>query len=72
MGQQGVLCSHLNMNTAACLQVVGDPSYFPEKVRRTSRVVRAMCILNHPLPNTNNASSAQIILPQRQVSVLHG
>ena len=71
MGQQGVLCSQLSLNTAACLQVVGDPSYFPEKVRRTSRVVRAMCILNHPLPNTNNASSAQIILPQRQVSLLH-
>ena len=49
-------------------QVVGDPSYFPDRVRRTSQVVRAMCLLSHPIPNTNNAPSAQIILPQKQVS----
>ena len=52
-------------------QVVGDPSYFPDKVRRTSKVVRAMCLLSHPIPNTNNAPSAQIILPQRQVGQSH-
>jgi hypothetical protein len=121
--------------TAKAKLVVGDPSYFPDKVQRTSRVralkplcacraarehassaqcqalasvhplseqhlsvpricvpmqlsslnswpcvgmkvcgalpcmqvVRAACILSHPIPNTNNASSAQIILPQKQV-----
>lgn len=52
------------------VQVVGDPSYFPDKVRRTSQVVRAMCLLSHPIPSTNNAPSAQIILPQKQVSLL--
>jgi len=52
-------------------QVVGDPSYFPDKVRRTSKVVRAMCLLSHPIPSTNNAPSAQIILPQRQVGQRH-
>ena len=31
------------------------------------QVVRAACILSHPVPNTNNAPSAQIILPQKQV-----
>ena len=31
------------------------------------QVVRAACILSHPIPNTNNAPSAQIILPQKQV-----
>jgi hypothetical protein len=30
-------------------------------------VVRAICILSHPVPNTNNAHSAQIILPQKQI-----
>ena len=30
------------------------------------QVVRAACILSHPIPNTNNAPSAQIILPQKQ------
>ncbi|KAL0040014.1 hypothetical protein WJX79_002376 [Trebouxia sp. C0005] len=54
--------------TAKAKLVVGDPSYFPDKVRRTSKVVRAMCLLSHPIPNTNNAPSAQIILPQRQVN----
>ncbi len=33
------------------------------------QVVRAACILSHPIPNTNNSASAQIILPQKQVSV---
>ena len=50
-------------------QVVGDPSYFPDRVRRTSQVVRAMCLLSHPIPSTNNAPSAQIIIPQKQVGL---
>ncbi len=45
---------------------VGDPSYFPGKVRKTSAVVRAVCMLSHPIPGTNNAASVQIILPQKQ------
>lgn len=49
--------------------VVGDPSYFPDKVVRTSNVVRAICILSHPIPNTDNSHSVQIILPQKQVRV---
>lgn len=48
--------------------VIGDPTYFKDKVRKTGqRVIRAMCILNHPVPNTNDADSAQIIIPQGQV-----
>ena len=47
--------------------VVGDPSYFPQRVQRGGRVVRAICILSHPIPNTDNSHSVQIILPQRQV-----
>jgi len=47
--------------------VVGDPSYFPDKVRKTGQVVRAICILSHPIPDTNNAESCQIIIPQKQV-----
>jgi Rab GDP dissociation inhibitor len=53
--------------TARCKFVVGDASYFPGKTRVTSKVVRALCILSHPLPNTDNAHSAQIILPQKQI-----
>jgi Rab GDP dissociation inhibitor len=31
------------------------------------KVVRSICFLNHPIPNTNNAESAQIIIPGPQV-----
>jgi Rab GDP dissociation inhibitor len=53
--------------TAKCKFVVGDASYFPGKTRVASRVVRAICIMSHPIPNTNNAHSVQIILPQKQI-----
>ena len=53
--------------TASAKFVVGDPSYFPDKVRRMGQVVRAICILNHPIPGTDNSHSSQIIIPQKQV-----
>ncbi|KAI8476475.1 MAG: GDP dissociation inhibitor [Monoraphidium minutum] len=53
--------------TARCKFVVGDPSYFPSKVRVAARVVRAVCVMSHPIPGTNNAHSIQIILPQKQI-----
>eukprot|EP01095_Lingulamoeba_sp_RSL-Kostka_P009955 TRINITY_DN3491_c0_g1_i1.p1 TRINITY_DN3491_c0_g1~~TRINITY_DN3491_c0_g1_i1.p1 ORF type:complete len:441 (+),score=176.11 TRINITY_DN3491_c0_g1_i1:171-1493(+) len=46
--------------------VVGDPSYFPEKCESTGKVVRVVCILSHPIPNTNNSPSTQIIIPYSQ------
>jgi Rab GDP dissociation inhibitor len=53
--------------TVKCKFVVGDPSYFPNKVKKNGRVARIICILNHPIPNTNNENSMQIILPQREL-----
>jgi Rab GDP dissociation inhibitor len=47
--------------------VVGDPSYFPSKAIPTHRIVRAIAFLSHPIPDTNNAHSVQIILPQKQI-----
>lgn len=47
--------------------VIGDPSYFPDKVKNTGRVVRVVCILDHPVPNTKDSESTQIIIPQKQV-----
>ncbi|GAO47288.1 hypothetical protein G7K_1498-t1 [Saitoella complicata NRRL Y-17804] len=47
--------------------IIGDPSYFPNKVRKTGRVVRAICVLQHPIPNTDNADSVQIVIPQNQI-----
>jgi Rab GDP dissociation inhibitor len=46
--------------------VIGDPTYFPDRVKKVGRVVRAICIMDHPIPNTNNAVSCQIILPGNQ------
>lgn len=32
------------------------------------KVVRAICILNHPVSNVKDAQSVQIIIPQKQVN----
>ena len=55
--------------------VVGDPSYFRQVggkslVRETVKVVRAICILKHPIPNTDNSDSVQLIIPQN-LSLIH-
>ncbi|KAJ2158469.1 Rab GDP dissociation inhibitor alpha [Coemansia sp. RSA 552] len=55
---------------AKAKQVIGDPSYFRDSVRKADRVIRAICILKEPIPKTN-ADSAQIILPQRQTGRKH-
>jgi len=47
--------------------VIGDPSYFPDKVEQVGEIVRIIGILDHPIPNTNNSESCQIIIPQGQV-----
>lgn len=33
----------------------------------TPQVVRCICIMSHPIPNTNDSLSCQVILPQAQV-----
>jgi len=48
--------------------VIGDPSYFMDKVKKVGRVVRCICILKHPIPNTKDAASCQLIIPQNQVN----
>lgn len=51
---------------AKCKFVVGDPSYFPDKVKKVGQVACCICVLSHPIPNTNDAESAQIIIPQKE------
>lgn len=49
--------------------IIGDPSYFgPSKTRVTGQVVRSICILDHPVANTDSAESVQIIVPAVQVN----
>ncbi|XP_031392900.1 guanosine nucleotide diphosphate dissociation inhibitor 2-like [Punica granatum] len=59
---------HLKGKLAKCKKVVCDPSYLPNKVRKIGKVARAICIMSHPIPNTNDSHSAQVILPQMQLS----
>lgn len=47
--------------------VIADPTYFPEKVKKVGKVARCICILKHPIRDTSNSSSCQLIIPQNQV-----
>jgi Rab GDP dissociation inhibitor len=55
-----------------CDTIVGDPSYFKqsetEKVVKTGKIIRCTCVMDHPIPDTNNAKACQIIIPQKQIS----
>ncbi|KAH7437731.1 hypothetical protein KP509_05G086400 [Ceratopteris richardii] len=53
--------------TARAKKVVCDPSYLLNKVRKVGKVARAICIMSHPIPNTADSPSVQIILPQKQL-----
>jgi len=51
-------------------RLIADPSYFMDtlktekpKIKAVGRVARWLCIMNHPVPNTNDSNSCQIILP---------
>ncbi|KAF4126761.1 Rab GDP dissociation inhibitor [Geosmithia morbida] len=47
--------------------IIADPSYFPGHAKVTGHVLRAICILKHPLAGTSDSDSAQLIIPQSQV-----
>ena len=53
-------------------KIIGDPSYFPNKVQVVGHLLKAICILTHPVPNTDNSDSAQLIIPQSQVGRKNG
>jgi Rab GDP dissociation inhibitor len=60
-----------------CSMVVCDPTYaikwgLGDRVKLVERVIRCICILDHPIPNTGNVDSAQIIIPQKQVNRKNG
>jgi Rab GDP dissociation inhibitor len=67
--------------TVKAKQVIGDPSYFGAgkdaeggklRVVEDGKVVRAICILKHPIPGTEDSDSVQIIIPQNQVNRRNG
>jgi Rab GDP dissociation inhibitor len=74
----GVRCGE---ETVKAKQVVGDPSYFGAggsteggkmRVVEEGKVVRAICILKHPIPGSEDSDSCQIIIPQNQVGRRNG
>ena len=67
--------------TVKAKQVIGDPSYFGAgseeesgtlRVIEVGKVVRAICLLKHPIPGTDNSDSVQLIIPQNQVGRRNG
>jgi Rab GDP dissociation inhibitor len=67
-GSQGV---------AECSMVICDPSYaikcgLKDRVRFVEKVVRCICILDHPLPGTEKIPSVQLIVPQKQLKRKNG
>eukprot|EP00708_Paratrimastix_pyriformis_P002859 GAFH01001617.1.p2 GENE.GAFH01001617.1~~GAFH01001617.1.p2 ORF type:complete len:500 (-),score=184.12 GAFH01001617.1:21-1409(-) len=51
---------------ARCKFILADPSYFPSRVHQVGNCVRCICVLNHSIPNTKDADSAMVIIPQNQ------
>lgn len=59
---------HALLQIARCKQLICDPSYVKDRVEKVGQVIRVICILSHPIKNTNDANSCQIIIPQNQVN----
>lgn len=68
---QGKVCGVTNQHgkVVKTKMVICDPSYVQgtDLIQLKGRIIRCICILSHPIPNTNNANSAQIILPAHQI-----
>jgi Rab GDP dissociation inhibitor len=57
--------------TTKTKMILGDPSYFPGKVQVVGHLLKAICILNHPIDRTDNSDSLQLIIPQSQIGRKH-
>lgn len=53
-------------------KIIADPSYFPGKVKVSGYLLKAICILKHPIDKTDGSDSLQLIIPQSQVGRKHG
>ena len=47
--------------------IICDPTYVKDlkKTKEVCKVIRAICIMDHLIPNTNDAASCQVIIPQK-------
>lgn len=62
----------LCVQIARCKQLICDPSYIMDQAKVVGKVIRVICILSHPIKNTSDSNSCQIIIPQNQVNRKHG
>lgn len=58
--------------TTKTKKILADPSYFPSKAKVTGYLLKAICILKHPIDKTDGSDSLQLIIPQSQVGRKHG
>lgn len=58
--------------TTKTKKILGDPSYFRGKVQVVGHLLKAICILTHPIEKTDNSDSLQLIIPQSQVGRRNG
>jgi Rab GDP dissociation inhibitor len=63
----GIQCGS---DSAKAPLVICDPSYVlnMERVKKVGQIIRCICLLKHPIANTNDSASCQIIIPQKQVN----
>ena len=53
-------------NNATAPLIICDPSYCGnDKLKPTGKSIRATCFLDHPIPDTHDAPSVQIIIPAK-------
>lgn len=57
---------------AKCKMLICHPSYMTKtgnesKVKPIAKVIRCICLMDHPVPGTKDIPSLQLIIPQRQV-----
>ena len=50
--------------------LISEPTYMEKfkKVQKKGKIIRRICILNHPIPGTGECDSCQIIIPQNQIN----
>ena len=51
--------------------VIASPSYIKnvgmeDKLQHKGKIIRVICIMDHPIPNSKDKNSVQIIIPQKQ------
>lgn len=65
-----------NGEEAYAKMLIADPTYIkklePKKVKSLGKIIRCICILNHPIEKTKDMASTQIIIPQRQINRKNG